>query len=155
ALPVRYGSNPFDMVMYGPGGEMVRRHRTVRVPSSRLPGRHLEYTAGAGACQLDACTAVFSTGGRYGITNRLTVQGGQDLFWLDGTQRLWQPYASVTAAVLPALSLTFEGVVHGLAAAHAELEPTPDLRAELSHTIFDPAGATLSGSLFETHRTEG
>jgi len=36
-LNVRYGQNPYDLVMYGPAGEVVRESRTVRVPFSRLP----------------------------------------------------------------------------------------------------------------------
>jgi len=154
-LQLRYGQNPFDLVLYGPGGEVVRQTRTIRVPFSRLPNGTLEYAVAAGRCRFQPCDAVLSTDLRYGLTSRVTVQAGSDYFWRGAEGNLWQPYAAVSAAVLPPLFLTGEAVLNGRLRGSAGFEPDPNLRVELAHTIFDADGGDFIGSLFERHRTEG
>jgi len=143
-LQLRYGQNPFDLVLYGPGGETVRQTHTIRVPDSRLPAGRLEYAVAAGRCEYDPCDGLLSTDLRYGISNHVTVQGGSDLFLRGAQGVLWQPYAVVSAAPLPAVALTGEAVVNGHLRAAAEYEPSPDLRVSVGHTRFTPSGAAFS-----------
>jgi len=50
---------------------------------------------------------------RYGLSSRVTVQGGWDVFAKEAGGTLWQPYAVASAAVLRSLLLTGEAVVNG------------------------------------------
>lgn len=153
-LQLRYGQNPFDLVFYGPGGEVLRQTRTIRVPFSRLPAGRLEYAVAGGRCRFQSCDALFSSDVRYGLSTRVTLQAGSDYFWRDSVGGLWQPYAAASAALLPALRLTGEAVYNGLVRASAGFEPSPDLRVDLGHTIFDPDGSEFSRSASERRRTE-
>lgn len=161
-LQLGYGQNPFEVVYYGPGGETIRRTRTIRVPFSRLPSGHLEYALAAGRCRFDPCDGVVSADARYGVTSRLTVQGGWDAiaFGMDsitGGGTMWQPYAIVSGAPLPQLALTGEAVVNDHMRASANFEPTMDLRATAEFTQFSPGSARASGTniLSEQTRSEG
>jgi len=153
-LSVRYGQNPFELVAYGPNGEVVRQARTVRVPYSRLPGGHFEYAAALGQCHYNPCDAAFSADARYGLTGRVTLQGGWDLYAPTSGGTLWQPYAVASAAVLRALTVTGEAVVNGHLRGAVEYEPSADLRLTAAHTSFAEAGREFSGSLLESSRTE-
>jgi hypothetical protein len=149
-LQLRYGQNPFELVLYGPAGEVVHQTRTIRVPSSRLPGGRLEYSLAAGRCRYDPCDALVSADLRYGLSNRVTLQGGSDGFLEGPRGTLWQPYAAVSAGVLPALAVTGEAVVNGQLRASASYEPTPDLRASAELSRYAPAGALFSGAAAQT-----
>jgi hypothetical protein len=153
-FPLRYGANPFDMVLYGPRGEVVRRNRTIRVPFSRIPDGALEYAVGAGACRADPCGAVVTADVRYGLTNRITAQAGWDVLTRSDQSDLWQPYVAVSAGVLPSVSVTAEAVVQGLLRGQAEFEPHPDLRVQLAQTFFDPDGAPVLGAALDRRRTD-
>lgn len=152
---LRYGQNPFELVFYGPGGEVVRSKRTIRVPFSRLPGGQFEYAFAAGRCRLDPCDGLIGLDLRYGLSRRVTVQGGYDAFFRDPGGELWQPYALVSAAVLPSLSLTGEAVLNGHVGGSLALEPTPDFRIDVRHTRLADAAREFSGTLLERRRTEG
>ena len=149
-LQLRYGQNPFDLVLYGPEGQTVHQKHTVRVPDSRLPDNHLEYAFAAGRCQYDPCDGLLSADVRYGLSSHVTLQGGSDVFLQGARGALWQPYAVVTAAPLPDVSLTGEAVVNGHLRAAAEYEPSPDLRISAGHTRYALAGAVYSGTLSQT-----
>ncbi len=153
-LQLRYGQNPFELVLYGPGGEVVRQKRTVRVPFSRLPEGQFEYAVGAGGCQLDPCDGLVELDLRYGIERRVTLEAGVDGFFRDVRGSVWQPYAAVSAAVLPALSLSGEAVVNGQVRVAAAYEPHPDLRVDVGHTEFAAAGQEFNGTFLEDRRTE-
>ncbi|HEX9728769.1 MAG TPA: carboxypeptidase-like regulatory domain-containing protein [Gemmatimonadales bacterium] len=155
ALPLRYGANPFDMVLYGPRGEVQRRRRTIRIPFDRLPDHTWEYALGVGACHTDPCGAAFTADLRYGLSRRVTAQSGWDLMSRPGESALFQPYAAVSAAVLPSVSVTGEAVVNGLVRAQTDFEPTPDFRVGFSHTFFSAEGAQFFGSALDRRRTEG
>jgi hypothetical protein len=153
-LQLRYGQNPFNLVLYGPAGEMVQQKHTIRVPSSRLPGGQLEYALALGACRYDPCDGLLSADLRYGLSDRVTVQGGSDAFFQGPRGTLWQPYAVVSAAPLSTVSITGEGVVNGHFRAEAAYEPTEDLRAEAAHTRFARAGALYSGAATESAQSD-
>jgi len=154
-LQLRYGQNPYDLVLYGPGGEVIRETRTIRVPFSRLPGGRFEYAVGGGACDVEPCDGVMTLDARYGLTPRVTVQAGSDLIFGLGDRTVWQPYALASAAVLPSLSVTGEAIANGHLRASVGLEPTPDLRLNVAHTTFATAGQELTTALLERQRTDG
>jgi hypothetical protein len=154
-LELRYGQNPFELVLYGPGGETVRQKRTIRVPFSRLPAGRFEYAAAAGACRYDPCDALVSADARYGLSSAVTLQGGWDgFFGYDGDRTLWQPYALVSAAPHPAFLLTGELVGNGHARGAVAYEPVLDLRVNAAHTRF-ARSATVAGAAFTAASTEG
>jgi hypothetical protein len=153
-LQLRYGQNPFDLVLYGPAGETVRQRRTIRVPFSRLPDGHLEYAVSGGRCRYDPCHGLLSADARYGLSSHVTVQGGWDAIFQDVGGTLWQPYAVVSAAPLPALGITGEAVANGHLRAAASYEPTTDLRVDAGYTSYAKAGARYSGTLGEATRSE-
>ncbi len=152
-LAVRYGQNPFELVLYGPAGETVRHRRTIRVPFSRLPAGRLEYAGAVGGCRFEACKALLSADVRYGLTTRATLQGGMDFFDKQSGGMLWQPYAAASVSVLPPLSVTAEAVLNGHLRGAVDYEPTPDLRLSAGHTDFAESGMELSAG-FETSRSE-
>jgi hypothetical protein len=154
-LQLRYGQNPFELVLYGPGGEVIRESRTIRVPFSRLPAGSLEYAVATGGCRFEPCRGLLSTDVRYGLTSGITVQGGSDYFWREAQGGLWQPYAAASAALLPSVRLTGEAVYHGHLRGSFGLEPTPHLRLDVSHTLFSEAGSAFSGNVLERRRTDG
>lgn len=155
-LPInlRYGQNPFELVLYGPSGEVIRETRTIRVPYSRIPAGALEYAVAGGKCRYGMCRGLASADVRYGLTNWVTVQGGSEFFSLDESD-LWQPYAAVSAAPLNLIRLTGEAVLNDRLRGSVGVEPTPAFRLEFSHTLFDEDGSVLVAGLFERRRTEG
>ena len=153
-LKLRYGQNPFELVLYGPAGEVVRQQRTVRVPFSRLPSRRFEYAVAGGRCRHDPCDGLISADARYGFSSRLTAQGGWDAFFRGDRNDVWQPYAIVSGAPLPALALTGEAVAHGHLRATLAFEPTQDLRVNGGHTAYAEAGQDFAGTFLERRRTE-
>ncbi len=153
-LQLRYGQNPFELVMYGPSGETVRQKRTIRVPFSRLPVGRLEYAVAGGSCRYDPCSGLFSADARYGLSRDVTLQGGWDAVFQDVGGTLWQPYAVVSGAPLPALGLTGEAVLNGHLRAAANYEPTMDLRVDAAYTSYSANGSRYSGTGAEANRVE-
>ncbi len=153
-IQLRYGQNPFDLVLYGPGGETVRQKRTIRVPFSRLPDHHLEYAFAAGRCRYEPCNGLVSADARYGLTSHVTLQGGLDAFFQDRRNSLWQPYAVVSAAPLPAVGVTGEAVANGHLRAAADYEPTADLHLSGGYTRYSAAGTLYDGAPSEAARSE-
>jgi len=153
-LEVRYGQNPFELVMYGPTGEVMRQKRTIRVPFSRLPEGRFEYAAALGQCRYEPCDGLLSTDARYGLSSRVTLQGGMDLYAKQDGGTLWQPYAVASAAALRSLTFTGEAVLNGHLRASANFEPSADLQVTLAHTDFSAAGRAFSGAYIENNRTE-
>ena len=154
-LQLRYGENPFNLVLYGPSGETVQQKRTIRVPDSRLPDGQFEYALAAGRCQYDPCNGLMSADFRYGLSSHITVQGGSDAYFQGQRGTLWQPYAVVSAAPITALGLTGEAVVNGHLRASADYSPSEDLRANATITRFAPAGALFSGAGSQTSESDG
>ncbi len=153
-LQLGYGQNPYELVLYGPGGQTVRRARTVRVPFSRLPGGTFEYSVSGGRCRFEPCDGMLGGDARYGLSSRVTLQGGWDAFFGGAGGTLLQPYAIVSGAATNSLGLTAEAVVNGHLRASANYEPSIDLQASASITRFSVRGARFDGGLAETSRSE-
>ena len=154
-LNLRYGQNPFELVLYGPGGEVIRETRTIRVPYSRIRSGELEYAVAGGSCRYGQCRGVFSADVRYGLTNWVTVQGGSDVLAREGADDLWQPYAAVSAAPLRFLRLTGEAVLNDRLRGSVGVEPNPSFRFDFTHTLHAETGIDLQAGAFERTRTEG
>jgi hypothetical protein len=154
-MPLQYGSNPVELLAYGPHGEVVRWRRTVQVPFDRLQAGRFEYAVSGGACHAEPCRAALSLSARYGIRSWLTAEAGSDNFWRDSLPDLWHPYALVSAAVTPSLGVTFEGVRRGLVRGRVDLDPTPDLHLDLEHTRFATGVVSPLIGGGELDRTDG
>ena len=137
ALPVRYGENPVDFVAYGPLGEVREFDRTYRVLGELLPSRRFEYGLSGGACRDPRCRASGNLDLRYGLTPRVTLQGGADRFWRNGLADLWHPYARVTANPTNDWALELSGVGNALVRGAVLYEPSIDLRVSAVAAAFD------------------
>ena len=140
-LPVRYGENPVDFVAYGPLGDVRAFARTYRVLSDLLPPRRFEYGVSGGACRDPRCRASGNVDLRYGLTSRVTLQGGADRFWRDSLGDLWHPYAQVTANPSNDWAVEVAGVGNALARAAVLFEPSLDVQVSAQATVFDPRPA--------------
>ena len=136
-VPVVYGQNPLETVAYGPGGEVRRSGRTFVVPFDRLPGRHFEWNLGGGACRGTRCQAAGNADLRYGVSDRLTIQGGMDAFARDSLDDLLYPYAQGSFAITRPLAFTAEYVGNALARGRFDLDPSSDLHLDLGYTGYD------------------
>ena len=153
-LQLGYGQNPYEVVLYGPGGETIRQTRTIRVPFSRLRSGSLEYAVAGGRCRYDACDGMVSADARYGLSSHVTLQGGWDAFFNGAVGDVSQPYAVVAAAPFQSLGITGEAVVNDHLRASAQYEPHLNLRATAAFTRFDAQGTAISGAISEATRSE-
>ncbi len=135
-LPIRYGENPVDFVAYGPFGEVREFNRTYRVLSELLPDKRFEYGLSAGQCRSALCRGTGNIDLRYGVTRRLTVQGGVDQFWRDSLPNRTHPYAAVVLNPTNALAFTAQGVGGASASAGARFEPSLNLRLDGDYTTY-------------------
>jgi hypothetical protein len=135
-LPIRYGENPVDFVAYGPFGEVREFNRTYRVLSELLPDKRFEYGLSAGQCRSALCRGTGNIDLRYGVTRRVTVQGGVDQFWRDSLPNRTHPYAAVVLNPTNALAFTAQGVGGASASAGARFEPSLNLRLDGDYTTY-------------------
>ncbi|MGH7538544.1 MAG: hypothetical protein ACREMF_07920 [Gemmatimonadales bacterium] len=135
-LPVRYGENPVDFVAYGPLGEVRQFDRTYRVLSDLLPARRLEYGASGGSCGASACAGSANLDLRYGVSSRVTLQGGVDRLWRDSLPDLWHPYAQVTANPTNDWAVEVEGAGSALVRGAVQYEPSLNLRVSVEAAAF-------------------
>lgn len=135
-LPIRYGENPVDFVAYGPFGEVREFNRTYRVLSELLPAKRFEYGLSAGQCRSTLCRGTGNVDLRYGVTRRVTLQGGVDQFWRDSLPNRTHPYAAVVLNPTNALAFTAQGVGGASASAGARFEPSLNLRLDGDYTTY-------------------
>jgi hypothetical protein len=126
-----------DFVAYGPLGEVREFDRTYRVLGELLPSRRFEYGVSGGACRDPRCRASGNLDLRYGLTPRVTLQGGADRFWRNGLADLWHPYARVTANPTNDWALELSGVGNALVRGAVLFEPSIDLRVSAAAAAFD------------------
>jgi hypothetical protein len=149
-VPVLYGTNPVELVAYGPTGEVRRFSRTFEVGRERLAARQFEYGIAGGGCGLDPCAGTLNLDLRYGATRAITLRAGSDWFWRDTLPDLWHPYGSIVLQATRALEFFTEAVGHALLTGRVTFAPTPDVQAGFAHTRFiDSVEAPLVGSAFE------
>lgn len=136
-LPVRYGENPVEFVAYGPLGDVRQFDRTYRVLSDLLPARQFEYGLSGGACRDPRCRASGNLDVRYGLSPRVTLQGGADRFWRDSLADLWHPYMQVTANPTNTWALELAGVGNALVRGAVLFEPSLNVRVSAQAFAFD------------------
>jgi hypothetical protein len=155
-VPVRYGPNPLNLIAYGPHGEIFPLREMFAIPFGRLPGGKFEYGAGVGQCSSDPCRATANLDARYGLSERLTLQAGTDLFWQDATNPIWYPYATASGSVGRGLNLTGEAVLGALVGGGFDYAPTQDFQLGIQHrAYFANDGVPIMGSAVLRHRTLG
>jgi hypothetical protein len=143
-VPVSYGPNELELVAYGPGGQSRRWRANVVVPFERLPAGRLEYVAAAGACHFDLCQRAASVDVRYGLSDRLTVQGGLSQYAMPGGRGISNPFVLASYAVRRHLNVLAEVVGNGYTRGEVDFQPTTDFRVTASAAAYD----TSFGSLF-------
>lgn len=78
SVPLRYGSTPVQVRMYGPAGQEIVSELLYQIPVLQLREREWQYAAGAGVCPRQQCDGIAYGDLRHGITRWLTVGGGTE-----------------------------------------------------------------------------
>ena len=136
-VPVVYGQNPVDVVAFGPHGEVRQLSRNFFIPFARLPKGRFEYNLGAGGCRGLACEGAGNLDLRYGVVDRLTVQGGADVYTRDTLPDLAHPYALASLAVTRPVAVTGEYVANAFVRGRVDVDPTADLHFDAAYTRYD------------------
>jgi hypothetical protein len=102
SIPLRYGTTPLRVRLYGPAGEIVESSVSYVIPIEQLRGGEWQYAAGAGRC-VQQCSGVWYADLRHGVTRTLTVQAGADA-QRDSSWGSVRPYGAVS--FLPAAGWT-------------------------------------------------
>jgi hypothetical protein len=136
-VPIRYGSNPVEIVAYGPTGEVRRFQQTFEVPFERLAEGAFEYGVAGGACELDpTCEATGNLDLRWGATHQLTLRAGADYFWHDSLPKRLYPYGGAVYQATRALALNAEVVGNAEFGGRVALAPSPNFQASGGHRRF-------------------
>lgn len=135
-VPLIYGSNPVEIIAYGPTGEVYRSQRTFEVAFERLPQGQFEYAAAGGRCDLDPCDATGNVDLRWGATRQFTFRAGADYFWRDTLPDRWYPYGTVVFQATRSLAFFAEAVGHAQFGGRVRLAPSPNLQVGAGHTRF-------------------
>ena len=99
SVPLRYGTTPLRVRLYGPAGEVVESSVSYVIPIEQLRGGEWQYAAGAGQCVLQ-CTGMWYADLRHGVTRSLTLQAGADAQRDSGWGSL-RPYGAVSYLPAP------------------------------------------------------
>ncbi|HEX6693351.1 MAG TPA: carboxypeptidase-like regulatory domain-containing protein [Longimicrobiales bacterium] len=92
AVPLRLGTTPVLVRMYGPGGQEVVNTLLYQTPTTLLERGRFEYAAAAGNCVAESCTRFGQIDARYGGWTRLTIGAGAE-YLSDTTGSAIRPYA--------------------------------------------------------------
>jgi hypothetical protein len=103
SIPLRYGTTPLRVRLYGPAGEVVESTVSYVVPIEQLRAGEWQYDAGAGRCAQLRCTGLWYADVRRGLTRSLTVQAGADAQRDSGWQAV-RPYGAVSVIPAPGWS---------------------------------------------------
>lgn len=135
-VPLIYGSNPVQIVAYGPTGEIYRSQRTFEVAFERLPEGQFEYGVGGGRCNQEPCEALGNLDLRWGVTRQLTLRAGSDYFWRDSLPDRWYPYAGLVFQATRSLAVFAEAVGNAQVGGRVSLAPSPNFQVGTGHTRF-------------------
>ena len=133
AVPLRAGTTPVQVRMYGPAGEEVVTTLLYQAPASLLQRAALEYSFGAGACAV-ACDEFAHADVRYGVSTFFTAGGGVEVF-RDSTGSRVRPYLvyNMTSGLRAVAELTY--MPFELYAANVALFPRAGSRANLRGSV--------------------
>jgi hypothetical protein len=98
-IPLRYGTTPLRVRLYGPAGEVVESSVSYVIPVEQLRAGEWQYATGAGRC-VAGCSGLWYADLRHGFSRRLTVQGGADAQRDSGAQSM-RPYGAVSFLPAP------------------------------------------------------
>ena len=98
-VPLRYGTTPLRVRLYGPAGEVVESSVSYVIPIEQLRGGEWQYATGAGRCVTE-CSGLWYADLRHGLSRRLTVQGGADAQRDSGWQAV-RPYGALSYLPAP------------------------------------------------------
>jgi len=93
-IPLRYGTTPLRVRLYGPAGEVVESSVSYVIPIEQLRNGEWQYAAGAGQCA-QQCTGMWYADLRRGVSRSLTVQAGADA-QRDSAWGSVRPYGAVS-----------------------------------------------------------
>ena len=99
SIPLRYGTTPLRVRLYGPAGEVVESSVSYVIPIEQLRAGETQYSAGAGRCVL-GCTGLWYADVRRGVTRTLTLQAGADA-QRDSAWASVRPYGAVSFLPAP------------------------------------------------------
>lgn len=100
SVPLRYGTTPLKVRLYGPAGEVTESAVTYVIPVDQLPAGEWQYSAGGGRCALKRCEALGYVDLRHGFSRRLTVQLGVDALH-DTARTDRHGYGAISVVPLP------------------------------------------------------
>jgi hypothetical protein len=142
AIPLRAGTTPVQVKMYGPAGEEVISTLLYQTPVSLLRRNAVEYSVGAGDCA-SSCDEFAHADLRYGVTSLLTFGGGFEVFRDTAGSQL-RPYfvSSLASGVRATAELTW--MPFNLYSANVALFPRDGSRANLRGSISRPGLGPIS-----------
>ena len=103
-VPLRYGTTPLRIKLYGPAGEIVESTVSYVIPIEQLRAGEWQYAAGAGRCAQLQCSGLWYADLRRGLTRTLTLQAGADA-QRDSAWRGVRPYGAVSFLPAPGWSM--------------------------------------------------
>lgn len=133
SMPIRYGSNPVEIVAYGPHGEVQRFQRTFEVPFERLTAGLVEYGVSAALCRDAACSGTGNADLRWGATRQLTLRAGADYYWGDTLPNRGYPYAGAVFQATRSLALSADAILNAEFGGRMSLAPSPDFQLTAGH----------------------
>lgn len=141
-VPLRAGTTPVQVRMYGPAGEEVVTTLLYQTPVSLVQKDAIEYSVGGGDCTA-SCDTFGHADVRYGVTSLITVGGGVEVFRDSAGSRI-RPYfvysfASGLRATAELTYMPFE-----LYGANIALFPRDGSRASLRGSISRPGFGPIS-----------
>jgi hypothetical protein len=142
AIPLRAGTTPVQVRMYGPSGEEVVSTLLYQTPVSLLRRDAVEYSVGGGQCAA-SCDQFAHADVRYGATSLVTVGGGIEAFRDSAGSRL-RPYFvySIATGLSATAELTY--MPFDLYSANVALFPGDGSRANLRASISRPGLGPIS-----------
>jgi hypothetical protein len=134
SVPLRYGTTPLTVRLYGPAGEITESAVTYVIPVDQLHAGEWQYAVGGGRCALQQCDALGYADVRHGVSRWLTMQLGMDAL-RDSARSERRAYGALS--VIPAAEWAL-GV---------QARERAYLRAILTHDGSDPVIGSLSAGL--------
>ena len=133
-VPLRYGTTPLKVRLYGPAGEVTESAVTYVIPVGQLQAGEWQYGTGAGRCALRQCDALWYGDVRHGFGRRLTMQLGIDGL-RDSARTESHLYGAASVVPAPEWAL---GV---------QARDRAYVRGSLTHEGGDPVTGTVTGGL--------
>jgi hypothetical protein len=134
SVPLRYGTTPLRVKLYGPAGEIVESSVSYVIPIEQLRGGEWQYAAGAGRC-IQQCSGLWYADLRHGVTRELTLQAGADA-QRDSGWRSVRPYGAVSYLPAPGWMAGLQGrrdsYLRGSVQSYTEAHVTGGLTAGLN-----------------------